>query len=201
MFKANVTEETVRDLLTESQALLSGHFLLSSGRHSGNYVQCAQLLRFPKKAELVLSRVAEQIKAARIEITKVCGPAMGAILVAYEMGRLLDVEAIFTERNKQTDQMELRRNFVVSEGDKILLVEDAVTTGKSTMETVKVLEDLGAKVVALGCIADRRTAAAVELPFPVFSAIKLDLPSYSPEECPLCKAGTPLVQHGSRKMK
>ncbi|NLB61185.1 MAG: orotate phosphoribosyltransferase [Clostridiales bacterium] len=196
---SKVSEETVRNELVESHALLNGHFLLSSGRHSGNYIQCAQLLRFPKKAEIVLSRVAEQIKESGIEITKVCGPAMGAILVSYEMGRLLDKEAIFTERNKTTDAMELRRGFTVSEGDKILIVEDAVTTGKSTMETVKVLEDLGATVVALGCIADRRTTAAVDLPFPMFSAIKLDFPSYAADECPLCKAGAPIVQHGSRK--
>ena len=194
-----ITEEMVLNELRETNALLSGHFVLSSGRHSGNYCQCAQLLRFPKRAALVLERVAEQVREANLGITKVCGPAMGAILVSYELGRLLDVETIFTERNKETDEMELRRGFEVGPGDRVLVVEDAITTGKSAMEAVKVLKSLGAEVVALGCIADRR-AEGVELPYDVYSAVRLDFASYPADDCPICREGKiPPVKPGSRR--
>ncbi len=194
-----VTEEMVLKELQETNALLNGHFILSSGRHSGQYCQCAQLLRFPQRAAIVLERVAEQIREANLNITKVCGPAMGAILVSYELGRLLGVETIFTERNKETDEMELRRGFHVDENDRILLVEDAITTGKSALEAAAVLTGYGAAIVAMGCIADRR-AKDVNLPYPLYSAVKLDIESFLPDNCPLCSEGKiPPVKPGSRK--
>ncbi len=186
--------DKVLELLKESEALTEGHFLLSSGRHSGNYCQCAKLLRFPEKAEAVLSAVAEQVKG--LNLTKICGPAMGGIIVSYELARQLGAESIFTER--KDDEMQLRRGFTASKGDRVLIAEDVVTTGKSTMETVRVLENLGAEVVGVACIVDRR-GADCELRFPVYSALKLDFATYDPADCPLCKKGAPIEKPGSRK--
>lgn len=182
------------EIMKESGALMKGHFLLSSGKHSGNYCQCAKLLRFPDKAEKVLAKVAAQVKTLGID--KICGPAMGGIIVAYELARQLGSEAIFTER--KDDEMQLRRGFAVEKGDKILIAEDVVTTGKSTMETVKVLEQMGGGVVGVACIVDRRSADC-GLKLPVYSAIKLELDNCDAEDCPLCKQGIPLEKPGSRK--
>jgi orotate phosphoribosyltransferase len=189
--------EHVVDILQNTGALLNGHFLLSSGLHSDRYVQCAKLLRFPDQAEKVLRVAAEQIK--NLGATKICGPAMGGVIVSYELGRQLGIEAIFTER--KDGQMQLRRGFEVGPNDRIIISEDVVTTGKSTMETVKVLEDMGAKVIGVACIADRRSADCV-LDFPLYSCVKLQIETYNAKECPLCKTGTvPLVKPGSREMK
>lgn len=185
------------EILKECGAFLTGHFLLSSGKHSGGYCQCAQLLRFPDKAAAVLESVAEQVKD--LPITKVCGPAMGGVIVSYELARQLGRESIFTER--KDGEMQLRRGFTVGEGDKILITEDVVTTGKSTMETVRALESMGAEVIGVACIADRRGPDCA-LNLPVYSAVKLDIQVYEPEDCPLCAEGKiDLVKPGSREMK
>lgn len=182
------------EILKECEAFLEGHFLLSSGKHSGGYCQCAKLLRFPDKAAQVLSTVAAQVRG--LGITKVCGPAMGGVIVSYELARQLGVESIFTER--KDDVMQLRRGFTVGASDKILISEDVVTTGKSTMETVRALEALGAEVIGVACIADRRNAECV-LQLPVYSAVKLNIAAYDPDACPLCREGRlPLVKPGSR---
>ena len=184
-------------ILKESEAFLEGHFLLSSGRHSGGYCQCAKLLRFPDKSANVLESVVEQVKG--LGITKVCGPAMGGIVVSYELARQLGCESIFTER--KDGEMQLRRGFTVGPEDTVLISEDVVTTGKSTMETVSALEAYGAKVIGVACIADRR-AEENALTLPVYSAVKLDIASYEPDECPICKEGKiELVKPGSRDMK
>lgn len=183
-------------IMKECEAFLEGHFLLSSGRHSGGYCQCAKLLKHPDLSETVLKTVAEQVK--HLPVTKVCGPAMGGIIVSYELARQLGVESIFTER--VDGEMKLRRGFTVGKGDKILIAEDVITTGKSTMETVKALEDMGAEVIGAACVADRR-AADCDFALPVYAALKLSIESYEPDECPICKAGgQPLVKPGSREM-
>ncbi len=189
-------QERNLELLRQSGAFLEGHFLLSSGRHSGGYCQCAQLLRFPDMAAEVLSTVAEQVRA--LGVTKVCGPAMGGVIVSYELGRQLGVESIFSER--VDGEMQLRRGFSVGGHDRVLIAEDVVTTGKSTMETVRALEALGATVVGVGCIADRRAADCV-LTLPVYAAVRLDIPNYAPADCPICgdPAAPKLVKPGSRK--
>ena len=182
-------------ILKQCEAFLEGHFLLSSGRHSGGYCQCAKLLRYPALAEQVLSSVTAQVK--NLPVTKVCGPAMGGIVVSYELARQLGIESIFTER--KDGEMQLRRGFSVGPGDKILIAEDVITTGKSTMETVKVLTDLGAEVIGAACIADRR-AEDCDFPLPVYAALKLTINSYAPDDCPLCRAGNlPLEKPGSRE--
>ena len=185
----------VIEMLKECDALLEGHFLLSSGKHSNRYVQCAKILRFPDKAEKVLSKVVEQIKNLGIDL--VVGPAMGGVIVSYELGRQLGKESVFTER--KDGQMQLRRGFEVKPGDKIIIAEDVVTTGKSTMETKKVLEDLGGEVIGVACIADRTNQ---DIGMPIYSAIKLDIKVYESDECPLCKEGNiDLVKPGSREFK
>ncbi len=183
-------------IMKSCEAFLEGHFLLSSGRHSGGYCQCAKLLRFPALAAEVLKTVAEQVK--HLPITKVCGPAMGGVIVSYELARQLGAESIFTER--KDGEMQLRRGFCVQAGDRVLIAEDVITTGKSTMETVRALEALGAEVVGAACIADRR-ADDCDFSLPVYAALRLAIDSYEPDECPVCKAGIlPLEKPGSREM-
>lgn len=183
-------------IMKQCEAFLEGHFLLSSGRHSGGYCQCAKLLRFPDLSAEVLATVVEQVK--NLPITKVCGPAMGGVIVSYELARQLGVESIFTER--KDGEMQLRRGFTVGKGDKILIAEDVITTGKSTMETVKALEDMGAEVIGAACIADRR-AADCDFSLPVYAALKFNIESYEPDDCPICKAGKlKLEKPGSREL-
>ncbi|MDR0879138.1 MAG: orotate phosphoribosyltransferase [Clostridioides sp.] len=187
--------ENIIEILKECDALLEGHFLLSSGKHSNRYIQCAKVLRFPDKAEQVLKPVVEQIKDLDIDL--VVGPAMGGVVVSYELGRQMGKEAVFTERKNNV--MELRRGFEVKPGDRIIIAEDVVTTGKSTKETKKVLEDLGGVVVGVACIADRTNQ---DIGMPIYSAIKLDIQVYDPDECALCKEGKiEVIKPGSREFK
>ncbi|OQA14075.1 MAG: Orotate phosphoribosyltransferase [Firmicutes bacterium ADurb.Bin356] len=187
--------DTTLKIMKDCGAFLEGHFLLSSGRHSSSYCQCAKLMRLPELAEKVLSPVAQRLK--EFGFTKVCGPAMGGITVSYELARQLGSESIFTERIDGVVQ--LRRGFTAGPHDIVLIAEDVITTGKSTLETLHVLESFGARVLALACIVDRRPEN-LEFPLPVYSAIKLDIKTYDAGECPLCEeALLPLEKPGSRK--
>ncbi len=188
-----MNESEILRILKESEAFLEGHFLLSSGLHSGGYCQCAKLLRYPDKAAAVLAAVAAQVR--ELGVTKVCGPAMGGVIVSYELARQLGVESIFTERKDGV--MQLRRGFTVGAGDTVLISEDVVTTGKSTLETVDALTSLGARVIGVACIADR-TKGQSALSLPIYSAVRLDFPTYAADACPLCQSGLPLVKPGSR---
>ena len=185
--------DKVVELLKESNALLEGHFLLSSGNHSDKYCQCAKLLQYPDKAEEVIKVIAEKLKG--VEFDTVVGPAMGGIIVAYELGRQLHKPAIFTER--KDGEMCLRRGFEVKKGEKVIISEDVVTTAKSSYETKKVLEDLGAEVVGICCLVDRSVNLDIDLP--LYSATKIDIEIFKPEECPLCKKGIEVVKPGSRE--
>ena len=190
-----MTKVNVVDILKKSDALLEGHFLLSSGKHSNRYVQCAKVLRFPQYAEEVLSTVVEQIKTLDIDL--VVGPAMGGVIVSYELGRQLKKESVFTERKDGV--MQLRRGFEVKKGEKIIIAEDVVTTGKSTIETKKALEALGGEVIGVACIVDRTNQ---NIGVPIFSAIKLEIQVHDAQECPICKEGKlDLVKPGSREFK
>ncbi len=188
-------DNRVIELLKESNALLEGHFLLSSGKHSDRYVQCARLLQYPDKAEEVCTFIKEKLKDEEVDV--VCGPAMGGIVIAYELGRALGVPAIFTER--VDNKMTLRRGFEIKEGQKVLIVEDVVTTGKSSMETKKVLEELGGEVVGIASIVDR--TGGKDIGVKLFPAISLDIKTYEAEDCPLCEEGIEVIKPGSRKMK
>jgi orotate phosphoribosyltransferase len=183
----------VTEQLKQSEALLEGHFLLSSGRHSNRYCQCAKLLQYPDRAAQVLSVVTEQLKDIKIDI--VVGPAMGGIIVAYELGRQLGVPAIFTEREEGV--MTLRRGFEIKPGQKVLITEDVVTTGKSSLETIAVLKTQNAEIAGIACIVDR---SVQPLPYPLFSAVKLEIESWDANNCPLCKEGKPYIKPGSRKI-
>jgi orotate phosphoribosyltransferase len=191
----------VIDLFRESGAMLEGHFLLSSGRHSDKYFQCAKLLQYPDKAALVLRPVAERIRAdidaGKLAVDAVAGPAMGGIVAAYELGRQLGLPAFFTERD-ETGAMSLRRGFAVAPGQRILIAEDVVTTAKSSGESAAVLESLGAKIAALSCLVDRRTEG-VQVPWPLYAAVKVSVGNWDAGDCELCRKGVPLVKPGSRK--
>jgi len=194
--------ENVLALLRDSGAMLEGHFLLSSGRHSDRYFQCAKLLQYPDRAAAALADVAEKIKsdiqAGKLKIDAVVGPAMGGIVVAYELGRQLGLPAFFTERD-DTGTMVLRRGFEVQPGHKILITEDVVTTGKSYGECAAALENLGAKITALACVVDRRQAG-IEVPWPFYPACKVNATNWEADSCELCKKGIPAVKPGSRKI-
>ncbi|MCT4595165.1 MAG: orotate phosphoribosyltransferase [Anaeromicrobium sp.] len=187
--------DKVMDILKRSEALLEGHFLLSSGKHSNRYVQCARALKDTRDGEALGKIIGE--KVADLDIDLVVGPAMGGVIIAYEVGRALGKESIFTERKDNI--MTLRRGFEIKEGQRILIVEDVVTTGKSTLEVKKLLEELGGVVVGVGCIVDRRSTD-IDLNMPVYSAIKLEIESYDKDNCPLCNDGVELYQPGSRKI-
>jgi orotate phosphoribosyltransferase len=189
-------------LLKESGALLEGHFLLSSGRHSDRYFQCARLLQYPAKAAAVLAVVAEQIRSAvragTLAVDAVVGPAMGGVIVAYELARQLGLPGFFTERD-DTGAMSLRRGFTVEKGQRFLIAEDVVTTGKSSGESARVLEALGGQVSALACVVDRR-AGQSPIPWPLYAACRVDAATWDADACELCKQGIPAVKPGSRKV-
>jgi orotate phosphoribosyltransferase len=182
----------VVEILKECDALLEGHFLLSSGKHSNKYCQCAKLMQYPDKTEKVISLVKDKVKDLGIDL--IVGPAMGGITAAYELGRQLGIRAIFTER--ENNVMTLRRGFEIKPGEKILIMEDVVTTGKSSMETAKVLEEFGGKVIGIGCIVDRKVS---KIELPLFSAVELLFETYDESNCPLCRGGSSPVKPGSRK--
>ena len=180
------------EILKECGALMEGHFLLSSGRHSNRYCQCAKLMQYPDKTEKVISLVADKVRELNLDV--VVGPAMGGITAAYELGRQLGLRAFFTER--ENNVMVLRRGFEIRQGERILIMEDVVTTGKSSMETAGVLEAMGGKVIGIGCIVDRRSG---EIKLPVYSAAELEFETYEADNCPLCVSGSKPVKPGSRK--
>ncbi|MDL2230031.1 orotate phosphoribosyltransferase [Treponema sp. OttesenSCG-928-L16] len=194
--------KTAIDLLRESEAMQEGHFLLSSGRHSDRYFQCARLLQYPDRAAAALAPLAEKIKAdmaaGKLEIDAVVGPAMGGIIVAYELGRQLGLPAFFTERD-DTGTMTLRRGFEVGRGQRILIAEDVVTTGKSSGESAAVLEALGAKISAIACVVDRR-APGIPVSWPLYAACAVEVMNWEAGGCELCRKNIPLVKPGSRKL-
>jgi len=191
------------ELLRESEAMLEGHFLLSSGRHSDRYFQCAKLLQYPDKARAAFEQVArnigEDIKTGKLKVDIVAGPAMGGIIAAWEVARQLGLPAIFTERD-DGGVMTLRRGFEIQSGQNVLIVEDVVTTGKSSMECAHALEAVGAVITGLACVVDRRTDEAAGIPWPFYPAVKLTAGNWDVAECELCKNGVPVVKPGSRKI-
>jgi orotate phosphoribosyltransferase len=193
---------SIIDLLEKTEAMQEGHFILSSGRHSDRYFQCARLLQYADKAAMALSPVADMIRSdistGKLKLNVIVGPAMGGIIVAYELGRQLGLPALFTERD-DTGKMMLRRGFTVFQGQRVLIAEDVVTTGKSSAETAVVLEGLGAKVVALACIVDRRADEGL-LQWPIYPAARINVTSWDANDCDLCKKNIPAIKPGSRKM-
>ena len=193
----------VVEILKECGALLEGHFLLSSGKHSDRYFQCARLLQYPDKAaaviKLLCDKIQTDIKNGKLELDAVVGPALGGIIPAYELARQLGLPAFFTERGDDC-LMALRRGFEIRAGMRILIAEDVVTTGKSSLESIKVLEALGGHVAAMSCIVDRRTPD-ISFRLPLYAACKLGAANWDMADCPLCKEGVPAVKPGSRPTK
>ena len=185
--------------LQQEDALLRGHFRLSSGLHSDTYVQCARYLRRPDLAAPAAAALAAQIREAGLQADVVVGPAMGGVVVGYELARQLGVPGIFTERDAD-GQMTLRRGFTVTPGEKIIIAEDVVTTGKSTLEVAKLLCSMGAEVLAVASLIDR-TGGKGGLDFPHFALLPVVAATFAPESCPLCAAGVPVVKPGSRPEK
>ena len=187
------------DVLAEfraSKALLEGHFLLSSGRHSAHYLQCARVLMDPQRAGRLASALAARIpRELRKDIAKVVAPAMGGVIIGHEMGRALGVEAMFVERPEGT--FELRRGFTLEPGDKVLMVEDVVTTGLSSREAIRCIEAAGGEVIAAAALVDR-SAGAVDLGVPFFPLIAINFPTYAPDELPPELALSEAVKPGSR---
>jgi orotate phosphoribosyltransferase len=179
-----------------SGALLEGHFLLSSGRHSAHYLQCARVLMNPARAERLARALAQTLPAElRRGIAKVVSPAMGGVIFGHEMGRALGVDAMFVERPEGT--FELRRGFSLEPGEAVLMVEDVVTTGLSSREAIKAIEGAGGEVVAVACLVDRSGgAASFDVPF--YPLVRLDVPTYSADELPQELAAIPAVKPGSR---
>lgn len=184
----------VIELLNETQALLKGHYMLSSGKHSDGYVQCAKLLQYPEKAEKALAVAVEKVRS--LDIDKVVGPAMGGVIVSYEVGRQLNKPSIFTER--VDGEMTIRRGFEIKEGDRVLITEDVVTTGKSAIEAIKAVEKAGGIIVGVLSLIDRTDG---NFKYPLYSSVKVDINTYEEEDCPLCKRGLEIEKPGSRFIK
>jgi orotate phosphoribosyltransferase len=176
--------------------LLEGHFLLSSGRHTAHYLQCARVLMDPMRASRLASALAAKLpREVRQQISKVVSPAMGGVIIGHEMGRALGVEAIFVER--PTGTFELRRGFALNPGEKVLMVEDVVTTGLSSREAIKAVQEAGGIVIAEAALVDR-SAGSVDLGVPFHPLVSLSFPTYAPDEVPAELAAIPAIKPGSR---
>jgi orotate phosphoribosyltransferase len=188
-------------LFEETGAYLHGHFRLTSGMHSGEYLQCAKVLAHPEYAERLGRALSEKIRAligeAAIDI--VVAPAMGGIVIGHEVARALGARSLFTERDAATNSMTLRRGFEIAAGEKAIVIEDVITTGGSTKEVVNAIAAAGAQVLAAGSIIDRSGGRA-EVGVPRVALETLEAVAYQPEECPLCREGLPLVKPGSRRV-
>ena len=189
----SLDSNTVLGMFRHSGALLDGHFKLSSGLHSSGYLQCALVLQHPPHAEALGRALGDALRS--LDATVVLSPAMGGLIIGHEVGRALGVRAIFAER--QDGKMTLRRGFSLNAGDRVAVIEDIVTTGLSTRETIAVIAGAGGLVVGAGAIIDRSDGAA-DLGVPFLALARLALPTYQPEACPLCAAGQPITKPGSR---
>ena len=188
-----MTQDEVLDLFRQAGALLEGHFKLSSGLHSDRYLQSALVLQHPDFAERMGRALAARLE--HLQPTVILSPALGGIVIGQEVGRALQVRSIFAER--QDGKLTLRRGFTLSPADRVVVVEDVITTGLSTRETIDAAEAAGAQVLGAASIIDRGSDAA-RLNVPLQALVRMEVPAYQPESCPLCAAGQPVVKPGSR---
>jgi orotate phosphoribosyltransferase len=192
---ATAKTDWVLRLLKKTEALLEGHFLLSSGLHSDRYFQCARLLQYPRHAARVGRAIAELCRPFEAQL--VVSPALGGVIIGHEVARALGVRGIFTEREQGI--MRLRRGFAITAGERVLVVEDVVTTGKSTLEAVAAVSAAGGVVVGMAAIVDR--SGGVAFPYPFRSLLQLKVATYAPADCPLCREGKlPAIKPGSRQL-
>jgi orotate phosphoribosyltransferase len=188
--------EQVLDIFRETKALLEGHFLLTSGLHSPQYFQCAKVLQYPKYLHLFAGEIAHHFEYSEVEV--VVSPAVGGIVVATEVGRILGVRTIFAERENSV--MGLRRGFELKKGERALVVEDVVTTGGSVEEVIGIVGQAQAKLAGVGYIVDRSNGT-VKFDAKTYAALAMEVVTYKPDTCPLCKAGSAAVKPGSRGLK
>jgi len=182
--------------LTSCGAHQRGHFLLSSGLHSGDYLQCALYLAHPQRAARAGQLVATAISDAGLEPEIIVAPAMGGLIIGHETARALDLPFIFTERAE--DEMVLKRGFGLERGQRVVVVEDVVTTGRSTREVIAILEGFGADVIGVASVVNRSGVAQPFSPLPSRALLEVDFPIWTSEECPLCLEGVPIAKPGSR---
>ena len=187
------------DILRKTNALLDGHFVLSSGLHSSKYIQCAKLLSFPHKAEKICKSLAKKIKKKFKNFDLILSPAMGGIIIGYEIGRLLKKETIFCERVK--GKFQLRRGFQIKKGSKVLIIEDVITTGKSSMECVKLIKNSKAKLVGFASIIDRSSKNNLKIKKNIVSHLKISVPTYKKNKIPNELKLIPISKPGSRYTK
>ena len=190
-----MTEAEVKELLIKHGAILEGHFLLTSGLHSGMYVEKFQVLQYPKATEKLCEGFAEKFKDEKIDV--VIGPVTGGIILAHETAKHFGTRAIFAERDN--GRMTIKRGFEIQPGERVLIVEDIVTTGGSVMEVIDVVREWGGIVAGVAMLVDR-SGGTVDFGVPAKALLTLKIDTFTPENCPLCKAGTPLVKRGSRKV-
>ena len=187
------------NILRETNALLDGHFVLSSGLHSSKYIQCAKLLSFPSKAEKICKSLANKIKKKFKKIDLILSPAMGGIIIGYEIGKLLKKETIFCER--VNGKFILRRGFKIEKGSKVLIIEDVITTGKSSMECVKLIKKSKAFLVGFATIIDRSSKKSLKIKKKIISHLKIDVPTYKKSQLPKDLKLIPITTPGSRYIK
>mgnify|MGYP001207493943 FL=1 len=187
------------NILKKTNALLEGHFILSSGLHSSKYIQCAKLLSYPYLADKICKSLANKIKKKFKSIDLILAPAMGGIIIGYEIGRLLKKETIFCERVK--GEFKLRRGFNIKKGSKVLIMEDVITTGKSSMECVKLISKSKAKLIGFASIIDRSTKKTLKIKKKIISHMKIDVPTYKKKDLPNLLKSIPITTPGSRFIK
>jgi orotate phosphoribosyltransferase len=187
------------DILKKTNALLEGHFVLSSGLHSTKYIQCAKLLSHPYKAELICKSLAKQIKKKFKNIDLILAPAMGGIVIGYEIGKLLKKETIFCER--VNGKFTLRRGFFIKKKSRVLIIEDVITTGKSSLECVKLVDKAKAKLVGFASIIDRSTKKSLKIKKKIVSHLKIEVPTYKKNQLPKSLKSVPISTPGSRYIK
>ena len=190
-----INTNRVKQILIETDMLMEGHFLLTSGRHSDKYIQCAKLTQYPKYTEEIMGMLAQQFKDEQIDF--VVGPAVGGIILSYEMARQLDVKSVFVER--EDGVMALRRGFEIPNGSNVLVVEDVITTGGSVLEVISLMKELNCNIKGVVSLVDR-SGGEMDFGTKFLAALTMDVRSYEPSECPLCKEGIALRQMGSRKI-
>tara|TARA_B100000287_G_scaffold193950_1_gene183137 strand:- start:2069 stop:2659 length:591 start_codon:yes stop_codon:yes gene_type:complete len=187
-------------VLKKTKALLEGHFVLSSGLHSSNYIQCAKLLSLPHISDKFILSLSKKIKKKIKKIDLILSPAMGGIIIGYEIGRLLKIETVFCERVK--GKFKLRRGFSIKKNSRVLIVEDVITTGKSTLECVKLIKNYKAKILGFACLIDRTSKNKLKIKNKkIISQIKLNVPTYNKKNLPLELKNIPITKPGSRFLK
>ena len=191
----SLNELEILKLFKQTEALLEGHFLLTSGRHSDQYFQCAKVLQYTNYNTQICEKIVNHFR--NLEIDTVIAPALGGIIVGQEVARQFNKKFIFAEREQTA--LTLRRGFSINENEKVLICEDVVTTGGSVFEVIEIVKSFAAQVVGVGFIVDRSNGK-VNFGYSQFSALKVNAISFPPEDCELCKKGVPLVKPGSRKV-